>query len=266
MIKGRTICCGMMVLLAFASTLAAQKDNEARFSVCIYQGLRPEASQEQKGQILSGTYRQIDIQEVMTKTSMSKERERLLRIFNLESVLILGHGKLDAVSDGVHRADIVCRTSEIMELELQSSGSRDQYSLTVKRKGSVDPLMTSLMVIPPGQSAIVGFSAPDETLLFISIHMEKGDRPVLLHRVPPAYPSDLAKKGVSGEVILEFVIDHEGIPGEINAIDGPSALYPAAIEALKQWRYRPFQKGGRDLKVSATVIFNFRLKKEKTEK
>jgi protein TonB len=255
----------LLFLILWALVLSGASKEEVRFSVQLYQGFRGERTDQSRGQLYTGLYQKIEIQDVISKTSISQERDRLKRIFNLHEVRIIGHDEMERCEKGRHQAGFSFSQSERIDLNLQETGITDRYMLTVKKRGAPGDMLKTELIIPFEQSAIMGFAAPDDTLLFVSLHMESGEKPVLVTRVPPVYPPELAKAGVTGKVTLEFVIDQLGKPIEIVPIDGPPEFYPVSIEALKKWRYKPFLQKGTVKPVSATVMFKFRLKEKPDE-
>jgi len=81
-------------------------------------------------------------------------------------------------------------------------------------------------------------------------------------RALPKYP-DLARRArVEGSVILMIRIDEKGLVGEvqvIRSVDQRWGFDLAAIEAVKQWRYRPASMHGRAVSVWGQVIMEFSL-------
>jgi protein TonB len=81
-------------------------------------------------------------------------------------------------------------------------------------------------------------------------------------RAFPRYPELARKAGVQGTVILLIVIDRDGRVGEIEVLRAPDPRFGfdlAAVEAVKQWRYRPALLGGRPVAVQASVTIEFTL-------
>jgi TonB family protein len=82
---------------------------------------------------------------------------------------------------------------------------------------------------------------------------------LLIKTVPPHYP-DLAKqKRVQGQVILQADVDENGNVEQLKLISGDSMLATAAIEAVQQWKYKPYLLNGQPVKVETQVIVNFQL-------
>jgi TonB family protein len=61
----------------------------------------------------------------------------------------------------------------------------------------------------------------------------------LVSSVQPKYPEPARAARVTGVVLLQVVINREGAVENINVISGHSLLTDAAVEAVKQWRYKP---------------------------
>jgi protein TonB len=81
-------------------------------------------------------------------------------------------------------------------------------------------------------------------------------------RALPNYPALARRALVQGSVILLIVIEADGRVGEIQVLSSPDPRFGfdlAAIEAVKQWRYRPAMFGRRPVAVQASVIVEFSL-------
>ena len=65
--------------------------------------------------------------------------------------------------------------------------------------------------------------------------------------VPAKYPPDLLQRGVAGWVDLEFIVDRNGRPRDLVVTQGspPGRFDDAALEAVRQYRYVPFEQDGR---------------------
>jgi TonB family protein len=79
----------------------------------------------------------------------------------------------------------------------------------------------------------------------------------LITKVQPVYPGDA--KQIQGTVVLKVIIDKQGNVSNIQAISGHPLLIPAAIEAVKQWKYKPFLVNGEPFEVETNVTVNFTL-------
>jgi protein TonB len=81
----------------------------------------------------------------------------------------------------------------------------------------------------------------------------------LIRRVDPVYPPEALAKHLEGVVVIKVTIDKEGSVYKAEVVSGPPELIPAAIEAVKQWKYRPYLLGGEPIEVESTAERGFTL-------
>jgi len=82
---------------------------------------------------------------------------------------------------------------------------------------------------------------------------------LLVARMTPEYPADAMAAGVQGKVVLRVVVDRKGAVSHVAVVSGHPLLIPAAIEAVKQWRYTPFLVKQTPVEVETTVEVTFAL-------
>ena len=82
---------------------------------------------------------------------------------------------------------------------------------------------------------------------------------LLDHKVEPEYPADAKEKHIEGTVVLNVDIDREGDVARVELVSGHPQLAPAAMDAVLQWRYRPFVLNGEAVAVETTVELKFTL-------
>lgn len=82
---------------------------------------------------------------------------------------------------------------------------------------------------------------------------------LLVNRVDPQYPETAKSMRIQGDVVLYIRVDKQGHVADVNTVSGRSALLPAAIEAVHQWTYKPFEVDGKAVEVESTVLVPFRL-------
>ncbi len=82
----------------------------------------------------------------------------------------------------------------------------------------------------------------------------------LINKVQPVYPAPAKAAGVEGTVDMEVAISKDGVPEEIRVISSPSDdLTQSALEAVRQWRYRPTLLNGAPIEIVTDVIVNYTL-------
>jgi protein TonB len=82
---------------------------------------------------------------------------------------------------------------------------------------------------------------------------------LVLKKVSPEYPQDAKKDHIQGAVELQVVVDKKGNVANIKVVGGPERLVPASINAVKQWKYRPYLLNGDPMEVETKVTVNFTL-------
>lgn len=90
----------------------------------------------------------------------------------------------------------------------------------------------------------------------VSSGVEQG---LLVSKVQPLYPPDAKGQGIQGAVVLSVTIDKEGNVANIQVVSGHPSLVPASIEAVKQWKYKPYLVEGNPVEVETQVTVNFTL-------
>ncbi len=84
-------------------------------------------------------------------------------------------------------------------------------------------------------------------------------RGLLIHRVEPSYPPLARAARVQGDVVLTAVISPNGEIENLQLVSGHPMLVPAAISAVKQWRYKPYLLNGAPVEVETTITVIFSL-------
>ncbi|HET9408593.1 MAG TPA: energy transducer TonB [Candidatus Sulfotelmatobacter sp.] len=112
--------------------------------------------------------------------------------------------------------------------------------------GSTNPAIT---VAPP--------PPPTVTRPTVRIsHMSEGD---LVHKVQPVYPQLAKLAHVQGVVVLAAVISREGTIEKLRVVNGHPMLVQAAVDAVQQWRYKPYILNGDPVEVETQITVNFSL-------
>src|SRR6266849_2588155 len=81
----------------------------------------------------------------------------------------------------------------------------------------------------------------------------------LVYDVAPKYPPEAGRAQIEGTVVLLAVIAKDGSVEDVRVKSGLSVLEQAAIEAVNQWRYRPYLLNGEPLEVDSQITIDFTL-------
>jgi TonB family protein len=80
-----------------------------------------------------------------------------------------------------------------------------------------------------------------------------------LYKVPPEYPEEARKKGISGTVRLHVIVAKDGSIKQLEVMSGHPLLQQAALDAVRQWRYQPTLLNGSPVEVDTTIDVIFSL-------
>lgn len=88
--------------------------------------------------------------------------------------------------------------------------------------------------------------------------------PLARFQAQPHYPFEMRRDGITGEVLVEFVVDANGAVREARAVRSSQREFEAAaVQAVSKWTFRPGQKGGRNVATRMQVPIVFSLNAER---
>jgi len=82
---------------------------------------------------------------------------------------------------------------------------------------------------------------------------------MLIDKIIPVYPAIARAIHASGTVVLQATISRTGTIENLRVMSGPQMLRQAALDAVKQWLYRPYMLNGQPVEVETTVEVDFTL-------
>jgi protein TonB len=97
---------------------------------------------------------------------------------------------------------------------------------------------------------------PESTRIRVSQGVSIGR---LITKVEPLYPKLARDARVQGQVVLAAIISKDGTIQDLHVLSGHPMLVPAALDAVRQWRYKPYLLNGEPVEVETTVTVNFTL-------
>ena len=89
----------------------------------------------------------------------------------------------------------------------------------------------------------------------------RGDLMIPETKKQPVYPEQAKKDRVQGKVVLAAVIAKDGTVANLRVVSGPSQLQRSALDAVRQWRYKPYLLNGNPIEVDTTVQVLYTLAK-----
>lgn len=167
----------------------------------------------------------------------------------------------------------------------QELGGAHELTLRMdSRGGAADPLAEATLQVRTDRTLAIALPSPLEndwlvlavTLLNQDVmdeqsskvgHIRDADDPELkpvaiANKIPPRYPEAARREKLQGSVVLQVVLDREGIPRApvvLKMSPGCEELAAAAVDAVLQWRYEPARLEGRPVPVYLTITVQFRL-------
>jgi TonB family protein len=85
---------------------------------------------------------------------------------------------------------------------------------------------------------------------------------LITSKVQPIYPPEARTARIQGTVVLKAVISQTGDVVSVSLVSGRPMLAPAALDAVKQWKYRPYLLNGKAVEVETQVTVNFTLREQ----
>jgi TonB family protein len=82
---------------------------------------------------------------------------------------------------------------------------------------------------------------------------------LLITKILPVYPPLARQAHVQGTVVLDSDISKDGTVEALRAVSGHPLLIPAAVDAVKRWRYKPYVLKGEAVAVNTQIVVNFTL-------
>jgi TonB family protein len=99
------------------------------------------------------------------------------------------------------------------------------------------------------------FSRPTLAQIKISQGISQG---LLIKSVQPKYPAEARSSHAQGAVQIEATIDKEGNVVHPKVLSGNSVFAKAALDAVRQWRYKPYLLNGEPVEIKTQITINFR--------
>jgi TonB family protein len=127
---------------------------------------------------------------------------------------------------------------------------------------SVPQLPSPLAVASANESNLNGLMSaspnlpkPSLATLRISQGVSQG---LLIKRVQPKYPQAALAAHTAGAVQIEATIDKEGKVVNLKVLSGNPVLAHAALDAVRQWRYKPYYLDGEPVEIETQITINFK--------
>ena len=125
-----------------------------------------------------------------------------------------------------------------------------------ERIGNSNPIASLPLGMSTNPPPMPVHAKPARPEKLIISHLDEG---MLIRRVQPTYPTIAKATRTQGSVVLSALINTRGEIEGLQVVSGSPLLTQAALEAVKQWRYRPYILNGTPIEVQTQVTVNFSL-------
>lgn len=125
-----------------------------------------------------------------------------------------------------------------------------------------NPLIPSSLYISPERlsrlpGSVTPLLAPTNWKAGVLAVTEETSRSLLIHQVSPNYPLEALRAGLQGPVVFEVLVGRDGTIQDLKLVRGYFALGLAAVDAVKQWRFRPYRVNGEIVQMQTFLTVNF---------
>lgn len=121
------------------------------------------------------------------------------------------------------------------------------FRMTPRQSAKSSATASAIPVDPEGSSPAPITLSPEETAAY------------LLERIEPEYPESARQQHLQGNVVVDAIVSREGKVRDVNLIRGDAQLATAAMDAVRQWRFRPYQQDGQPAEFQTRIVVKFTL-------
>ena len=120
------------------------------------------------------------------------------------------------------------------------------------------PPVVSAALSPSTLNNLLSPSKPAPQLAPVAISQGVSDG-YLIRGVTPVYPQQARTARLEGDVVLSALIVEDGSVHDLTVVRGQPTLARAAVQAVRHWRYKPYQLNGKPVKMNTTITVKFKL-------
>jgi TonB family protein len=91
------------------------------------------------------------------------------------------------------------------------------------------------------------------------VHLMHIDPAMLIHRVEPIFPVLARQTGREGRVELHALIGTDGVVRSLQTLEGDPMFYQSALDAVRQWRYKPLLLNGHPVEIDTHITVIYKL-------
>lgn len=173
----------------------------------------------------------------------------------LRALCAMARERLEPVASPVlpfHRPGHLLRRVSLIAQEAEMSRTRLSATLSLLAVALLSAGTLAVSLFPYTARAVAG-----DAVLNVGGDVKE---PQVVKQIQPVYPEEARKARLMGAVVIEAVVDTSGHVVDPKVVKSPGdVLSRAALEAVRQWTYRPATKNGKPVKARFTLTLMFRL-------
>jgi TonB family protein len=156
--------------------------------------------------------------------------------------------------DGVSRTPVMTIPNDIAN----SKKERASRNGSSEAPDAVPPALPS--GFPSGVTNVVREFPVAQPKLATPVRVSSGAvQGVVIHQVAPIYPAQARRERIHGTVTVQAVIGKDGTVRDVHGLKGNPTLIQAAVDAVKQWRFKPYSLNGEPVEAQTEINVNFTL-------
>jgi protein TonB len=109
----------------------------------------------------------------------------------------------------------------------------------------------------PAPAAVGGMPSPPPRDPSFGEYVPVDELPEAIQKIPPVYPEAARQSGLEGTVMLQALVGRDGLVREVRVTQSVAGLDEAAIEAVRQWWFKPARSKGEPVAVWVAVPIRF---------
>ena len=147
-------------------------------------------------------------------------------------------------------APIVVKSSNTKTSKTQTQADESAPSLSNVESSANNSSLPSLIASP-------SLNLPRPTLA--TVRVSQGvSQGLVIKRVQPKYPQAALASHTGGAVLIEATVNKEGNITNVKVLNGDPILAKAALDAVRQWRYKPYYLDGEPVEIQTQITVNFK--------
>jgi TonB family protein len=140
--------------------------------------------------------------------------------------------------------------ADLSELRKYPSGEIQDVRLTITSRAEPDP---NIFTVPKG------FMVRDDRTLR-RMGTAGVTAPILVHSVKPEFTELAKSEKISGNVLINLVVDQNGMPANVRVVRGiGGGLDEEAVKAVREYRFKPAMSNGKPVSVELNLEINFQI-------